>query len=347
MRFWKNAWVIFGACLVLGSDQEIAIETIVVGSCAQQTKAQPFWQPMLAENPHLFLFIGDNIYANNMKYRRLRKEYKKLGRQQGFRAMKRQATIMATWDDHDYGLNDGGVEYCHKKDSKRAFLNFFKPPKTTRVWGGEGIYHQRIFGEADRRVQVIMLDTRYFRSYLNALPKKEWGKHGRYLTDTNPDKTILGEAQWEWLEQTLKQPAAVRFIVTSIQAIPNDHQWEKWGNFPHERKRLLKLIQSTGARGVVLISGDRHAGEISLLPEGDPQGVGYPLYEITASGLNTKIVSSPEEVNSYRVGERQIENHYAVIHIHWQAEPMVTFQLKPVDGSTPKAMVEVPLRDLN
>jgi hypothetical protein len=40
---------------------------------------------------------------------------------------------LATWDDHDYGLNDAGTEYPHKKVSQEMFLDFFGvPPDSPR-----------------------------------------------------------------------------------------------------------------------------------------------------------------------------------------------------------------------
>ena len=53
-------------------------------------------------------------------------------------------------------------------------------------------------------------------------------------------------------------------------------------NFPKERERLFKLIESSKAKNPVLISGDRHIAEISRLKDSRfPNG----LYEITSSGM--------------------------------------------------------------
>jgi hypothetical protein len=59
-----------------------------------------------------------------------------------------------------------------------------------------------------------------------------------------------------------------------------------WGNFPSERQRLFRLIRDTRANGVVLLSGDRHLAEMSRLPVDHPDGVGYPLFDVTSSSLN-------------------------------------------------------------
>lgn len=313
-------------------DQEKTISTIVIGSCALQSGPQDYWNTLNAENPELFLFIGDNIYADNLNYRKLKKQYSRLGKSKGFQQMRKNALIMAVWDDHDYGLNDGGSDYVNKHHSKKAFLKFFKPPKSSRAWRGPGIYRQRIFGKPGQQVQVILLDTRFFRSPLKAWPKDQWKEKGRYIPDESPEKTMLGEAQWYWLSQVLKKTADVRLIITSIQAIPSEHGFEKWSNFPHERKRLFQTIKDSGAHGVVLISGDRHAGELSILPADHPLGVGYPLYELTSSGLNTKMAPNKEEPNPFRLGEKHIVNHYGVIKVNWGSAASISFQLKSVEG---------------
>jgi hypothetical protein len=60
----------------------------------------------------------------------------------------------------------------------------------------------------------------------------------------------------------LRQPADVRVIVSSIQVLPDDHRFEKWGNFPAERRRLLALIRATGGVPALLADSWRwiHAG---------------------------------------------------------------------------------------
>ena len=48
------------------------------------------------------------------------------------------------------------------------------------------------------------------------------------------------------------------------------------------RERLLSLLRDTRAAGVVVLSGDRHYAELSVL-EGSP--LGYPLYDLTSSTI--------------------------------------------------------------
>eukprot|EP00892_Ulva_mutabilis_P006022 jgi/Ulvmu1/3792/UM018_0002.1 len=102
--------------------------------------------------------------------------------------------------------------------------------------------------------------------------------------------TLLGDEQWEWLEEQLKEQADVRIVVSSIQVIPTAHGWKKWGNLPHEQKKLFDLIRETKAGGVVFVSGDRHSGMLYELSKEDVKKDGidlpYPMYELTGSGLS-------------------------------------------------------------
>ncbi len=154
--------------------------------------------------------------------------------------------------------------------------------------------------------------------------------------NNDPSTTVLGEAQWKWLGEQLRQPAELRLIGASFQFVADEHGSECWGNFPLERERLLKLLRETEARGVVFISGDRHLAEISCLPASDPLSPGYPLYDITSSSLNapsgnfTKAkVRFANELNKYRVGLTFFDVNFGFIAIDWQAaDPVVRLQVR-------------------
>jgi alkaline phosphatase D len=226
--------------------------------------------------------------------------------------------VLATWDDNDYGLNDGGAEFPHKEQSQALFADFWDiPSDDPRRWR-PGIYYAETFGPEGKRVHVILLDTRYFRSPLK--PSDEPGAPGkeRYLPDPDPTKTMLGEAQWEWLGEQLRKPADLRLIVSSMQVLANGHGWEKWGNLPAERQKLFDLVAETGANGVVLLSGDRHIGGFYKWTDSVP----YPLYEITSSGLN-KFYAAAEEAGPNRIGAVYGKPNFGTIDIDWWADEII------------------------
>src|SRR5262249_38225405 len=147
------------------------------------------------------------------------------------------------------------------------------------------------------------------------------------LPDNDEKKTILGEAQWQWLEKQLRAPAELRLLCSSIQLVPEDHGYEKWMNLPLERARLFKLLQATKANGVVVLSGDRHLAELSAMDA----GIGYPLFDLTSSGLNQGYTRGWRklEANRHRVMTMNVGNNFGLVTIDWGAKnPVVSLQIR-------------------
>ncbi len=319
------------------------VSRIAFGSCVRQNQPQPIWDAVVAAEPDLFIFLGDNIYGDTEEMDELRAAYRALAEQPGIQKLRATCPLLATWDDHDYGVNDGGADYPKKRRSQEVFVDFWGDPPDSPRRRRPGVYDAYTFGERGQRVQVILLDTRYFRS---PLPRGERtddadGRPGWYDPVTDTDATLLGRQQWEWLRQQLAQPAEVRLICSSIQVVSNEHRWEKWGNFPHERERLFALIDSLEASGVIFLSGDRHSAELSAV---DP-GVGYPLYDITASALNQS-VGWRNEINPHRIGSQYFEPNFGVITIDWDGTPpQLTLEIRDESGE-PTIRHAVTLQDL-
>jgi alkaline phosphatase D len=306
------------------------LSRIAFGSCATQERPQPIWDAVLASRPQLLLLLGDNIYADTKDMDVMRRKYAKLAAMPGFQAIRKACPILATWDDHDLGANDAGSDYPMKDASQKIFLDFFGDPADSPRRGRPGVYDARVFGPEGKRVQVILLDTRYFRSSPMARNPRALTSQGPYVGHPDPNTTILGEDQWRWFAEQLKVPAEVRLVVSSIQVVAEDHGWEKWMNFPHERERLFKLIRDTGAEGVILLSGDRHLAELSMMDA----GVGYPIYDLTSSGLNQAARAwRPLEVNRHRVATMNWGDNFGVITIDWdRPDPRIGLQIRDVEG---------------
>jgi len=243
---------------------------------------------------------------------------------------------MATWDNHDYGSHNGGAEFELNDMTKDVFLNFFGEPTNSQRRSTAGIYEARIIGSEGRRVQVILLDTRWFRSPFKKDPRsaderKAIGKVGKYAPNADKSATVLGETQWQWLEKQLRQPAEIRLIVSSTQIIPDQKGMDEWGAFPNERQRLFDLIKLTRAEGVLLVSGNVHFSELSKLVNGKDI-----LYEFTSSGMTHNNPSYAEAPNRYRVAGPTVEHNVGLIEIDWEAKPLPLIKLKALgtDGDT-------------
>ncbi|WP_424494469.1 alkaline phosphatase D family protein [Salinimicrobium sp. GXAS 041] len=269
--------------------------TIAFGSCNRQDLSQPLWEPIIAHKPDVFIWGGDNIYADTEDMEKLEREYQLQKQNEGYQKLVSNTNIQATWDDHDYGQNDGGSSWEYKKESQQEFLDFLEVPLSDARRSREGVYHSKTYEKENGSVKIILLDTRYFRSALKASAKE--GK--RY--DAGANGTILGEKQWTWLKQELEQSEAdFNIIMSSIQVLSGEHGFETWANFPKEVSRLQDLIASTTAKNIVLLSGDRHISEFSRK---EMPALNYQLVDFTSSGLTHSYSDFSGEPNKYRVGD--------------------------------------------
>ncbi len=285
---------------------------ILFGSCLDEERSTAILDRVVSAEPDLFIFLGDNVYADTSDPEIFRAKYQKLGSQPDYQRLQSTCPVLATWDDHDYGKNDAGVEFEQKEISKEIMLDFFGEPRGSARRSRPGIYDSRLFDWGDFRVNVILLDTRYFRSPLRRRAQRPEGR-GPYSPDPRPGLSMLGSDQWRWLEAQLRHPADLRIIATSIQFAADEHGYECWGNLPTERERFYKLIRETEADGVVFISGDRHHAEISRIDPRESQ-VGYPLYDVTSSSLN-RARGEHDEPNRHRVGAVVGDDNFGGIEI--------------------------------
>ena len=300
----------------------------------------PVLDAVRAQNPDLFIYLGDNIYGDTKDMAVLQAKYDKLAAKPEFQRLRSAVEILSVWDDHDYGWDDAGKEYEFKEQSREIFFDFWKIPANSPRRTHPGIYGSHQFANDGRTLQIILLDTRTFRDPLKRNGKGEdkptaaSGFKNEYQPDPDPEKTLLGNAQWKWLESELKKPADLRVICSSIQFGHEYNGWESWTNLPTERQRMIDLIKDTGANGVVFISGDVHWGEISKRNPPDM----YPLYDVTASGLTEEWYNV--EPNKYRVGKATRENHFGMLSIDWDSKPP-TVEMNIIDGKGMRRATEL------
>lgn len=321
------AGAVLATAPAVAATNEPALTRIAFGSCAHQDKDQPIWDRVNAWQPELFIFLGDNIYGDTEDMAVMRAKYDKLAAKPGFRELRRRSRIVATWDDHDFGVNDGGSEYPKKAESRALFLDFWGVPADHLRRQNGGIYGSYFFGPPGRRVQIILPDNRSFRTPLLGYSVEPADK-GQYLVNPDPAATMLGAAQWDWLEQELRRPADLRIFASSTQVLPDAPGYEAWINFQADHQRLLDLIDFAQVENLVMISGDTHYAELSRMTEGVP----YPLYELTSSGL-TEVwpVFGP---NRHRIAKAPLAPNYGRLTIDWASpDPKVLMEVEMLDGT--------------
>jgi len=276
------------------------------GSCCLQRNEQLIWRQVVKHKPQLWISLGDNIYANTTSMEKMKSQYKTQLSNYNYQQLLATCPLIGTWDDHDFGANDIGKEYTKKDESQQLFLDFIGEPKDSPRWKQKGVYTSYIYGTGERQVKVILLDLRYFRDPIGS------------------DGDMLGEEQWKWLENELNSSkAAINLIGSSIAFVSDLHPFEKWGNFPKEKQRMLNLLKRTPAKGVIFLSGDRHFAEISLCREKDFNR--YHLYDFTSSGLTHSRWFLPFDNNPQRVGRRYMRKNFGLILIDWEKKT-VTLQ---------------------
>lgn len=281
--------------------------TIAFGSCNNQAIPNPFWKQLQEQKPDVWIWGGDIIYSDTEDMNVLKSNYDLQKANVDYDVFTKSTHLMGTWDDHDYGMNDGGIEYRMKKESQQLFLDFMNVSENDVRRKREGIYYSELFNKGKYTVKVIVLDTRYFRTNLL---KDATGKK-RYIPNHDTSVNILGKLQWEWLENELSTSMAdYNIIKSSIQFLSSIHGFESWGNMPSEQKKLEDMIVSSKAKGVIMLSGDRHISEFSVKKIGKDS---LPLMDFTSSGLTHSYQGFNGEENPYRVGEVVFQKSYGLL----------------------------------
>lgn len=300
---------------------------IAFGSCSRQYLPEQLWSEIVAEKPALWIWGGDNIYGDSHDMQFIAGEYVKQRESTGYKNLLATCPVTGTWDDHDYGINDGGKYFSKKKESKALAANFLGFDKNHPVWQHEGLYNSTSLTKGKQSIHIINLDTRYFRDtiqkvyYLDSLTKRR-----TYRYAINPDGDMLGEEQWQWFENELKNTDAAFYIInSSVQLLSEEHRFERWGTLPTAQQRFFDLLKRYPNKRVIVISGDRHIAELS---KRNIDGLPYPLYDFTASGLSHTWSETWKEDNKYRIGELIINRNFGMLDIHFSAdEILVTFKV--------------------
>jgi alkaline phosphatase D len=161
--------------------------------------------------------------------------------------------VDGVWDDHDYGVNDGGGDTLSahvKAANQNLFLDFLGVSQRSHRRTRTGLWSTRTFGQPGRQVRVIFLDTRsaraphYIPSVAAAPRLRQWipfaamvaacVRLGSTLLGVGQGYAgdMLGSEQWEWLETTLTTSVADVTVVRKCKArksvAPERYQTPLW-----------------------------------------------------------------------------------------------------------------------
>ncbi len=303
--------------------------TIALGSCYYANEEQydrpgrgyasnyDIFKSIFSKKPDVMLWLGDNIYLREPDWN-TREGI--LHRHTHARSLPELQPLLASthhyaiWDDHDYGPNDHDRSFWNKETTLEAFKLFWGNP-AYGVAGLNGITGQAQWGD----VEIFLLDNRY-----NRTPNAR-------KTQT---RTILGEAQFQWLIDALvTSKATFKLIAIGGQVLNSVAEYETYENVaPEEKARLIQTITDEGIKGVIFLDGDRHHTELSKL---DRTGT-YPLYDLTGSPLTSGVsVNAAKEENAHRIhGTIITEHNFGILKFSGkQNERVMTITIYNKDGN--------------
>ena len=247
-------------------------------------KEENIFQKIVSHNPNLWIWLGNAVYLDepnfnyftntrqSMDWDFIKYLYEKVKNNEYYKELNEKVPIIGTWGDEEYGISNGDNENNFKEGYKQYYLDFLEADTLDqrRNYVDMGLYSTYSFGYGYQTVRFILLDLKYNQtSYL----KK------------NDTYDMLGERQWNWLENIFKNSKETyTFICMPNQILPNDRYIiKKW--YSESRKRLFDLIGKYKRNGVIFLSGG--LGFAQILKTFCPlPNVGYNLYECTSSGLS-------------------------------------------------------------
>ena len=291
---------------------------LAFGSCARfgSDAVQPIWAAVRAADPDLFLWLGDNIYADSPDPAVLSEEYRRQRDVASLKPLLFHIPQLAIWDDHDFGLNNHDRTNPIRAEALEVFQRYWANP----AYGTEdtpGVFFRTSRGGLD----MFFVDVRYHRA-----PNRD---------PDVADKTMLGAGQLAWLKDGLRTSQAPfkLLIGGSGWSSAKGEGGDSWAAFLTERDALFDWITSEAIGGGVLVSGDTHVGELNCIPWSERGG--YDFYDLVSSPL----AQTPGSSWLDRTPELRIRSVYAQSPNFGQIDvdvtgddPTLVFTLRDVEG---------------
>lgn len=238
-------------------------------------------------------------------YRRRHAQYKS---DPDLQALHARVPFIATWDDHEIANNtwsDGAENHDEDTEGpweqrKRAASQAYAEWMPVRYEPGRPLYRRFTFGDL---AELSMLDLRSHRSEQVSSPLSPG--------TTDPDRTITGDAQMDWLTDWLKHATAqwkligssvmitpVRFPATLsigerrglaeltgtplVQGLP--YNVDQWDGYQADQAELFGVLRDWGIRDTVFLTGDIHSAWAADLP------ADLSRYPFNGNSIGTELV---------------------------------------------------------
>ena len=288
---------------------------VAFGSCAR-SETQPIFGPIRATAPDLFLFVGDNHYANSDDLGSLWWFYRDALAIPERAALLSATPTLAVWDDHDYVGNNTDGSAPGRATALRAFGDYWANP-SAGLPDAPGVFFHASWADVD----FFMLDDRYERGAKGAAGAE-----------------IIGDAQAAWLETALRESTAT-FRVIASGSIFSQNGDETWLDYPASRSRLFDFVRDEGIPGVVLISGDIHRSHLRRIHRAAAGG--YDLPEVVSSPLANSNSTCPAsgEPDAEVVACLDANRYFAVLDVDTTlADPRIVARILDETGGEVASM---------
>jgi hypothetical protein len=248
------------------------VVTAAFVSCANAS-SEPVWERLGALRPDLLVLGGDTPYVDVEDLATSRAKHRAFLETPFMQALVRGTPVAGTWDDHDFGLNNGnGVSAADfKANTRQAFVEYRAHDRFGT--GTEGVYHKTDLGV----MELFLLDPRW------------WSQTEASPVDASK-KTCFGPAQWQWIRESLEASRAPFKVLVMGQIWQDKKNGETDDMFTYwyERDALLDFIRAKQIPGVVLVGGDIHVSRHLV----HPRRTGYDLQDFIISPAHTSLIPS-------------------------------------------------------
>ncbi len=286
--------------------QIVSLERLAFGSCNKQFRRQLVWKDLISQAPDLFLWGGDNVYANTDSAQEILAAYQRQNAVEDYQFFKAMTPIVGTWDDHDYGNNNQDGTYPLKQQSREYALDFLEEPQLSPRRLRDGIYTSYEFASSGKLIKLILLDNRFFKNL-------------------DPNFPLLGAEQWKWLRAQVQDTQAKLILVASGLSIlsPQVAGSQEWADHTKERRLLRELLKEKKVPYLYL-TGDKHFS--SIFRSGDE-------VEFMASGMTHNTQKPLRPLIRSRYPSPIFVNNYGIIDFNWKDDnPELVLTIRTARG---------------
>jgi alkaline phosphatase D len=258
---------------------------------------------MLDVGAEAIVLLGDMPYIDSTELAVQRRRYREFYSVPDVSAALGKVPFYATWDDHDFGRNDTNGLLPGKENSRQAFLENHANPSYGE--DGVGIYTHFRRGPVD----VFLLDARTFA--------------GTEPSPFDAEKTsLLGAAQWKWLERELAASTApFKILATGMiwNGATRPGKKDHWMTYPHERQAVFDYIGEKRISGVVLVGGDIHRSRALRYPT--TESAGYELTELITSPLANTVIEAANAPSPHLLHDVGQKETFLLVTVDMTAKP--------------------------